>query len=99
MECLYFYDMTYSQVGSSWLPFGTRFVGVFALAVVLDFSDHHTCNRTCRMPLGIAVGFAVEFAVEIVTDVHGNRCHRQFQRQFHRQLHRHLLVFSFLPVI
>ena len=91
MECLYFYDMTYSQVGSSWLPFGTRFVGVFALAVVLDFSDHHTWNRTCRMPLG----FAVEFAVEIVTDVHGNRCHRQF----HRQLHRHLLVFSFLPVI
>ena len=95
MECLYFYDMTYSQVGSSWLPFGTRFVWVFALAVILDFSNHHTWNRTCRMPLGFAAGFAVE----IVTDVHGNRCHRQFQRQFHRQLHRHLLVFSFLPVI
>ena len=95
MECLYFYDMTYSQVGSSWLPFGTRFVGVFALAVVLDFSDHHTWNRTCRMPLG----FAVEFAVKIVTDVRGKRCHHQFHRQFQRQLHRHLLVFSFLPVI
>ena len=82
--------MTYSQVGSSWLRFGTRFVWVFALAV---FSDH-TWNRTYR----IALGFA-GFAVEIVTDVHGNRCHRQFQPQFHRQLHRYLLVFSFLPVI
>ena len=58
MESPYCDDMTYSQVESSWLPFGTRFVWVFALAVILDFSDHHTWNRTCRIPLEFAVAFA-----------------------------------------